>query len=100
MLKCCRNADNRRDPYPAAGVVQLVEGGGEIAPPPPECSKCGNFVRPGVVLWGAMLPEGVLEWAGQAAREADVALVSRNVIYGVSGGGAAGYRGGPRRSRD
>ncbi len=76
-----------RDPYPAAGVMQLVEGGGEIAPPhlppPPECSKCGNFVRPGVVWFGEMLPEGVLERAGQAAREADVALVigTSSIVY-------------------
>ncbi len=69
------------DPYPAAGVVQLVEGGGEIAPP--ECSKCGNFIRPGVVWFGEMLPEGVMERAGQAAREADVALVigTSSMVY-------------------
>ena len=72
-----------RDPYPAAGVVQLVEGGGEIAPRPPECSKCGNFIRPGVVWFGEMLPEGVMERAWQAAREADVALVigTSSMVY-------------------
>ena len=70
-----------RDPYPAAGVAQLAEGGGEIAPP--ECSKCGNFIRPGVVWFGEMLPEGVMERAGQAAREADVALVigTSSMVY-------------------
>jgi NAD-dependent deacetylase len=42
---------------------------------PPKCPHCGNLVRPGVVWFGEMLPEGVMEAAQLAAFECDVMLV-------------------------
>jgi NAD-dependent deacetylase len=42
---------------------------------PPKCPHCGNLVRPGVVWFGEMLPEGAMEAAERAAFECDVMLV-------------------------
>jgi len=42
---------------------------------PPRCPRCGNFVRPGVVWFGEMLPADALQAAERAARSCDVALV-------------------------
>ncbi len=42
---------------------------------PPKCPSCGNLVRPGVVWFGEMLPEGAMEAAERAAFECDVMLV-------------------------
>lgn len=47
-------------PYPAPEI-------------PPRC-RCGDFLRPSVVLFGEMLPGDVLAQAMQAARSSDVAL--------------------------
>jgi NAD-dependent deacetylase len=70
-----------RHPYPSDAVLELAASDHEV--PPPTCSKCGNFIRPGVVWYGEMLPGDALERAGQAAQEADVALVigSTSVVY-------------------
>ena len=35
---------------------------------PPRCGECGNLVRPGVVWFGEMLPDGALTAAEQAVR--------------------------------
>jgi len=77
------------DPYPAAGVVQLVEGGGEIAPS--ECKKCGNFIRSGVVWFGEMLPEGVIGCGGRVIEinpEATPLSLSAD-LYGQAAAGEA-----------
>lgn len=42
---------------------------------PPRCAQCGNLVRPGVVWFGELLPEGAIEAAECAARACDVMLV-------------------------
>lgn len=42
---------------------------------PPFCDRCGNMLRPAVVWFGELLPIGVLEAAGQAARQCDLMLV-------------------------
>jgi NAD-dependent deacetylase len=42
---------------------------------PPKC-HCGGTMRPGVVWFGEMLPEGVIERAAAAVRQADVFLVA------------------------
>ena len=42
---------------------------------PPRCTACGNRVRPGVVWFGEMLPEGALASAQEAAEACDVLLV-------------------------
>jgi NAD-dependent deacetylase len=54
-------------------VLEAASGDGEVAPP--ACSKCGNFIRPGVVWFGETLPGDALEGAARAAQEADAALV-------------------------
>jgi NAD-dependent deacetylase len=42
---------------------------------PPLCTDCGNLVRPGVVWFGEMLPDGALARAEEAARAAEAMLV-------------------------
>ncbi len=42
---------------------------------PPRCADCGNLVRPGVVWFGELLPEGALAAAEAAAEACDVMLV-------------------------
>ncbi len=43
-------------------------------PVPPRCAECGSPLRPDVVWFGEMLPEGELEHAFAAARRCDVFL--------------------------
>jgi NAD-dependent deacetylase len=42
---------------------------------PPHCA-CGGMLRPGVVWFGEMLPEGAIERASAAVRAADVLIVA------------------------
>ena len=42
---------------------------------PPRC-ECGGVLRPGVVWFGEMLPEGAMERATEAVRNADVFIVA------------------------
>jgi len=42
---------------------------------PPVCCECGGLMRPDVVLFGEMLPEGVFEHAAQRAGECDLCFV-------------------------
>lgn len=42
---------------------------------PPQCGRCGNFVRPGVVWFGEMLPAAALASAQDAAGRCEVMLV-------------------------
>ncbi|HWX41373.1 MAG TPA: NAD-dependent deacylase [Blastocatellia bacterium] len=50
---------------------------------PPRCLVCGQAARPDVVLFGEMLPEGVLERAEHAASRADLFFVigTSAVVY-------------------
>ena len=41
---------------------------------PPLCPHCGAFLRPDVVWFGEMLPQGVMRSATRAARDCDVLL--------------------------
>lgn len=45
-----------------------------VSKEPPCCSHCGGLLRPDVVWFGEMLPEGVFERALSAARRCDVFL--------------------------
>lgn len=49
-----------------------VEPRGDETPPP--CPNCGSPLRPDVVWFGEMLPEGAMEAAAEAARSCDVFL--------------------------
>jgi NAD-dependent deacetylase len=62
---------------------------------PPRCAECGNFVRPGVVWFGEMLPPGAMDAAEQAARSCELL-----VVVGTSGAvwPAAGLAAKARRS--
>jgi len=40
----------------------------------PVCARCGGLLRPDVVMFEEMLPEGALELAGEAAQSCDVLL--------------------------
>jgi NAD-dependent deacetylase len=48
---------------------------GESLPEEPRCPQCGDWLRPGVVWFGEVLPEGVFEAARQAACCCRVMLV-------------------------
>jgi len=43
--------------------------------PTPTCPQCGNVLKPGVVLFGELLPAGAMERATQLARGARLVLV-------------------------
>jgi NAD-dependent deacetylase len=60
-VKCSRNC----------GIITEWE---EISGSSPACPKCGAKIRPDVVWFGEMLPQGILKSAMQAARESDVFL--------------------------
>jgi NAD-dependent protein deacetylase/lipoamidase len=53
----------------AAVLAQLDES------PLPSCSRCGEVLKPGVVLFGELLPAGAMERAMQLARGARLMLV-------------------------
>ncbi len=70
-----------RHPASADDIARLEDGAAMIQPP--ACAKCGNFIRPGVVWFGEMLPVDAMERAWRAARTADVALVvgTSSLVY-------------------
>lgn len=55
----------------------------ETAEKPPSCPNCGAPLRPDVVWFGEMLPEGVMEAAAEAAQNCDVFLSvgTSSVVY-------------------
>lgn len=63
------------------GYPELDEPVEEIEPP--RCRHCGGYLRPGVVLFGEMLPEGALERAAMAVEAADLVLVvgTSGIVY-------------------
>lgn len=67
-------------------------------PEPPSCPTCGSLLRPGVVWFGESLPEGVMERAAAAAKDADVLLVvgTSGVVYPAAGMAAIAAEGGAR----
>ena len=64
-----------------ADLEPLAEG------TPARCGGCGGLIRPGVVWFGEMLPEGAMEQASEAATEADVFLSigTSAVVYPAAG---------------
>jgi NAD-dependent deacetylase len=68
--------------YPLAEVVALLET--EAAP---SCRSCAGVLKPDVVFFGELLPEGAIERASELAREAGLLLVvgSSLEVYPVAG---------------
>jgi NAD-dependent deacetylase len=64
-------------------TVEDFEDGGS----PPTCPSCGAPLRPDVVWFGEMLPQGALEAASMAAREADFLLSvgTSSLVYPAAG---------------
>jgi NAD-dependent deacetylase len=60
---------------------------GEEAPAMPRCPRCGEIMKPGVVMFGELLPEGAMERATELARAAGLLLVvgSALEVYPVAG---------------
>ncbi|MFN2405359.1 MAG: NAD-dependent deacetylase [Pyrinomonadaceae bacterium] len=50
---------------------------------PEACGECGNSLRPDVVLFGEMLPQGAFEFASQRALGCDLCLVigTSGIVY-------------------
>jgi NAD-dependent deacetylase len=44
----------------------------EASDPPPRCEHCGGMLRPGVVWFGELLPEGALDTAVGVSESADL----------------------------
>ena len=53
----------------------------------PRCPRCGEILKPDVVMFGELLPEGVMERAVELARDAGLLLVvgSTLEVYPVAG---------------
>ncbi len=64
------------------GALAAIENGGEA-----RCPACGGLLRPDVVWFGEMLPEGAFERAAEAAARADVFLSvgTSAVVYPAAG---------------
>jgi NAD-dependent deacetylase len=67
---------------PLEDVVAALED----APAPP-CPRCGEILKPDVVMFGELLPDGAMERASELARAAGVLLVvgSTLEVYPVAG---------------
>jgi NAD-dependent deacetylase len=67
----------RESVCPACGTrVGFDEVVAELArKPAPECARCGAVLKPGVVMFGELLPERAIERATALAREARLLLV-------------------------
>ncbi len=65
------------------GAAYYLKPEDKVAPLPPICQLCTGYVRPGVVWFGEMLPERVLNAAWRAAEQCDVFLVvgTSGVVY-------------------
>ena len=68
--------------YPLPRVLELLEGS-EV----PRCPDCGAVLKPDVVFFGELLPEGAIDRAFELAREAALLLVvgSALEVYPVAG---------------
>jgi NAD-dependent deacetylase len=67
------------------GAAASVEMGAEKNAP--RCSSCGGLVRPDVVWFGEMLPEGVFEAAAEAAGRCELFLTvgTSGAVYPAAG---------------
>ena len=58
-----------------------------LDPAAAQCPRCGSILKPGVVMFGELLPEGAMERASELVRAAGVLLVvgSSLEVYPVAG---------------
>jgi NAD-dependent deacetylase len=72
----CMNCHAQRELRPATEEAR-----------PPKCSECGAAMRPDVVLFGEMLPEGVFERAEAEAEECDLCFIigTSALVYPAAG---------------
>lgn len=65
------------------GRPHLLADAERYAAEPPRCATCHGYIRPGVVWFGELLPEAVLDEAWKAARRCDLCLVvgTSGVVY-------------------
>lgn len=75
-VRCSSCGEPGQEGYP--GLIEPVE---HIDPP--RCRRCGAPLRPGVVLFGEMLPSGAMELGATAVEAADLVLVvgTSNMVY-------------------
>jgi NAD-dependent protein deacetylase/lipoamidase len=68
--------------YPLGEVLALLDGSGV-----PACADCGAVIKPDVVFFGELLPEGAMERATELAGSASLMLVvgSALEVYPVAG---------------
>jgi len=88
-------ADRWLQPCPRGlGCAPAVAVPGE----PPACADCGNLLRPGVVWFGEMLPEGAIDAAERAARECELLLVvgTSGAVWPAAGLASVARRAGAR----
>lgn len=65
------------------GAAYYLQPEDRVASLPPVCRLCNGYVRPGVVWFGEMLPERVLNAAWRAAEQCDLFLVvgTSGIVY-------------------
>ena len=80
------------------GCGQVAERGLGHLGPKPLCPDCGGRLRPNIVWFHEMLPDGVLEAAGEAAASCDVFLVvgTSAVVFPAAGLIHTAHRGGAK----
>ena len=70
-------------------TASCVECGAQVAldPAAPRCQRCRSILKPDVVMFGELLPEGAMERASELARAAGLLLVvgSTLEVYPVAG---------------
>ena len=70
-------------------TASCVECGARVAldPAAPRCQRCRSILKPDVVMFGELLPEGAMERASELARAAGLLLVvgSTLEVYPVAG---------------
>lgn len=86
-------ADRWLEPCPRG---RACDPAGAVPGRPPRCGDCGQLVRPGVVWFGEMLPDGALAAAERAARAAQVMLVvgTSGAVWPAAGLAATARRAG------